>query len=320
MNSYSSSTNLGHEHHSLEKLVLAVIVIYKRTARQALAWDTLNMWLAKPSVTHLALHHVLVYDNSPKEALPDLTGMPGFTYLHDAANGGTRAAFMQAAALARQQGCQWVLLLDHDTRLPVTLLEVMERAIRQSPATPAAVVPRVNHGEQPISPALISDFGIIRAIPLDRSPPHGRRVTAVASGSLLNLAALEALGPIPTRLWLDGVDHWIFTGLHSRCGTVRVAEATLQHDLSVLNLSAMPTWRLLSVLASERALLEVLPWTARLTYPYRLIRHLQRISRANRAAGRIAWQWALGCLDDAAERPPQEQQLLSAASLNGDQP
>jgi glycosyltransferase involved in cell wall biosynthesis len=306
MTPHSPSTTAAPSHRAPAQGVLAVVVIYGRTARQALAWETLCAWLANPAAAGLALRHVLVYDNSPQPTSSELASTPRLTYRHDAGNGGTRAAFMQAAALARQQGCQWLLLLDHDTRLPGTLLDAMARAIRQAPETPAAVVPRVRHGAQPISPALISDLGVIRALPLEAAPPPGSRVTAVASGSLLNVAAFEALGPIPAHLWLDGVDHWIFAGLHARRGAVRMADATLQHELSVVDVGAMPAWRLLSVLASERALLEVLPWTARLAYPYRLLRHLQRISRANPAAGRLARQWALGRLAAAAARPPRQ--------------
>jgi len=128
MTPHSPPTTAAPAHRVLAQGVLAVVVIYGRTAHQALAWETLNAWLAEPAAAGLALHHVLVYDNSPQPASPELAGTPGFTYRHDAGNGGTRAAFMQAAALARQQGCQWLLLLDHDTRLPASLLDAMARA------------------------------------------------------------------------------------------------------------------------------------------------------------------------------------------------
>lgn len=289
--------------------VLAVVVIYGRAAHQTLAWETLNAWLAEASDAGLALRHILVYDNSPTATSPSVAAPKGLTYQHDAENGGTRAACMHAVALARQKNCQWLLLLDQDTHLPINLKDAMTAAVREARGTPAAVVPRVWHGHQPISPATISMLGTIRPLPQDSLPPHGSRVTAIASGSLLNISYLEAMGPIPERLWLDGVDHWIFSGIYTRGGSVCLVEVPLQHNLSIVDIGSMPAWRLLSVLASERLLLDVLPWTARVAYPYRLLRHLLRISRDNRAAGRLAWQWALGRLDASHTRPPRDTRL-----------
>jgi GT2 family glycosyltransferase len=297
--------------------VLAVVVTYGRKAHDSPAWDTLRAWLSKPTSSGLALRHVLVYDNSLQSMSPELSGTPHFTYQHDASNGGTRMAFIQAALLAHEHSCKWLLLLDQDTYLPHILLDAMTQALEQAPETAGAIVPRVLHGEHAVSPAVISNLGIVRPLPLAASPPPGRLLTAVASGCLLNVGAFKALGPIPTHLWLDGVDHWIFASLHAQQRAVHVADVMLQHELSVVDLAAMPVWRVLSVLASERALLGVLPWTARLTYPYRLLRHLERIRRFNPVAGRVAWQWALGRLDSTAARPPRRTLPLARCHEDG---
>lgn len=222
------------------------------------------------------------------------------SYRHDPTNGGTRAGFITAAALARQLGHLWLLLLDQDTTLPANFLEKAAMASDTDP-TAAALVPRVCHGDVPVSPGVIADTGIVRPLPLHAEPPAHARLTAIASGTLLSVSAFDEIGPPPEQLWLDGVDHWIFTRLHNLGRHVRVLDCTLAHDLSVVKLSAMPVWRILNMLESERLLMRELPLLARVVRPYRLFRFLQRLRREHPVAAHGMQRWLV--TGKAPERP-----------------
>ncbi|MBO9688663.1 MAG: glycosyltransferase [Mitsuaria chitosanitabida] len=295
--------------------MLAVVVLYRRAPAQAAAWPELSRWLDQPSKAgDLKLRAVLFHDNSPA---PDPTSAEAVGnapdarvhYRHDPANGGTRAAFIGAAERARALGCDWLLLLDQDTSLPPRLMDAASTALAATPGV-AALVPRVLHGETPISPAVIADTGIIRPLPLERTPRAGARLTAIASGTLLRVEALEALGPLPERLWLDGVDHWIFTRLHRLGRPVRIVACTLKHDLSAVSLSSMPTWRVVSMLESERLLLREWPWIARLARPYRLSRFLMRLRREHPDAFRAALRWLV-----TGRQPPRPGEVAPPPAL-----
>jgi GT2 family glycosyltransferase len=284
--------------------VLAVVVLYRRAPHESGAWPTLMHWLEAPERSGLCMRHVLFHDNSPTPSEPRaLSTHPQTTYHHDPANGGTRGAFLQAAAVAEQLGCEWLLLLDQDTLLPHALLSAASTSLTDARQA-AALLPRVLHQQTPVSPAVIGNTGIVRPLPLSELPPAGVRVTAIASGTLLRTNALRELGDIPPSLWLDGLDHWIFTRLHQRHRSVHLIDCTLQHDLSVADVGSMPPWRVVNMLQSERELLRELPLLARLIYPYRLARYLSRLRREHPDAARAAWRWLVTGQMPARPAPP----------------
>jgi GT2 family glycosyltransferase len=299
-----------------EGSVLAIVVLFRRAPTEAAAWPVLSAWLSEPPASaSFSLTHVVFHDNSPEPAeLPEaLRSDPRLSYRHDPTNGGTRAGFLTAAELAQQLGYQWLLLLDQDTVLPAGFLEKAAIAGATDP-TVAALVPRVCHGDLPVSPGVIADTGIVRPLPLHAEPPAHARLTAIASGTLLRASAFSEMGRPPAPLWLDGVDHWIFTRLHSLRQPVRVIDCTLSHDLSVVDLGAMPVWRIINMLESERLLLREWPLLARIVRPYRLFRFHQRLQQEHPNAARAMQRWLL--TGKVPERPQHRAQgALSTSSI-----
>jgi hypothetical protein len=272
-------------------VVLAVVVVYGRRLEEVESWRWVKQCLMRTDQIGLGLRHVLIYDNSPTPLAEPESPAMGLTYCHDPSNGGTAAAFARGAGLAREKGCAWMLWIDQDTLLPSGYLMAARNAMSAAEVPPAALVPRVVSAGVQVSPAVISDLGFITLLTRGSSPVAGARVTAVASGCLVNTSAFASLGPVPDRLWLDGVDHWVFCMLHRKGLHVAMVDCELQHHLSVSNLGAMPAWRVVSVLDSELCLLAVLPMAARLAYPYRLLRYLMRIADSNPVAARAAGRW-----------------------------
>lgn len=285
--------------------VLTVIVLFGRTKEQAAAWDAVAAMLDQGSEKReLELTHILVYDNTPIPLSSTLASNK-LTYVHDASNGGTAAAFRTASFLAESQGCTWILFLDQDTNIPADLLDVYGESIKNGANVPAAVLPKVFNGTIPVSPATTSRLGIIRPLTAKQyAKPESRRLTAIASGALIHTSAASILRNIPSALWLDGVDHWIFLTLQRVGLNITISKAEILHHLSCTDYSNSPEWRVKSQIKSEVLLLTgFFPKISFVLYFYRLIRLIQRLSQENPKAARSTIAWLLRGLPECECRP-----------------
>lgn len=270
--------------------VLAVLVVYERRLDQAVAWPTLQRMLTRADSAMgdgLVLAHVLVYDNSAFPLAQPLGFVSDCTYLHDPCNGGTAAAYRLAARLGTSLGATWLLLLDHDTDIPPTILQTASAALtRSAPIRPAALLPWVLHGDKVVSPARITAFGTVVPLSPNSAVRAEWRLTGIASGSLLRVREFDELDRMPLGLWLDYVDHWIFARLAQRGAPVALIDCALQHDLSVTHIDRLGESRLDGLLAAESTFVASLPWLPRAVHPWRLFARALRVARAR---PRHAW-------------------------------
>ena len=275
-------------HKSADNRVLAVVVLYRRAPSKVDAWPVLCQILAEAdAATEFGLKHCLLYDNSPEAAADaEITALPpGVRYHSDPGNGGTLAAYGAALQLARELDCGWLLLMDQDTALPLNYLAQAAHARNAAgQPIPAALLPGLSHGDHPVSPAVITANGSVRA---GRKGDEGI-VTALSSGLIVQVAALEQVLPAPAVFWLDYLDHWIFLGFHRLALRTARIEVMLEHELSVQTPAQLSSQRLASILAAERRFYHELGWRARLMRPLRLIRRALAQLRSNpRNAGLI---------------------------------
>jgi hypothetical protein len=278
--------------------LLTVIVVFERDLDEVLAWPFLRSRLITDSDGGdaaegcvLLLDHVLIYDNSSQPRAKPTEHLAGCIYVHDAGNGGTAAAYDCACAIARETGIDWLLLLDQDTSLPCGFLESASAALARSSFRACALVPWVFHGTSVVSPAHVTDAGTIVPLQYETPPLVTHDLTAISSGSLIHVLTLAAQMPLPSGLWLDYVDHWIFLQLRT-CGLpVVVFDASLQHDLSVCTVESLNLSRLTSILNGEAFFLAMLGSKARLVYPFRLVARVIRYAllRPELAMHVLAW-------------------------------
>jgi hypothetical protein len=265
--------------------VYAVVVIYRRAWGDAAAMPLLRDWRdADVSDMHTpALRQLLVWDNSPEPVGPPPDDRERFEYMSDRDNGGTRAAYTEACRRAASLGVPWVLLLDQDTLPPEGFAAAVGRAIADpSNASAAALVPRVQHDGRLVSPAVILPSGRVVPRHLGAAGGGGADVpTAIASGTLIRTADLQALMPIPPEFWLDFLDHWVFRELHRRGRPIAGIDCDIAHHLSVKDPASMSELRFRNVLRAERQFMADLPTAARWAYRLRLgLRALRLAPRA----------------------------------------
>lgn len=239
--------------------VLAVIVLYNKSFKDVPCALRLMQWLAAPIVAsaRLNLVHCLIYDNSPVPQPLDCGGHGRIDLFHDASNGGTRAAYLYALKIARENGYPWILLLDHDTDIPQDFFLDAERALVHSKTTPiCAIVPRVFDGLTPISPSKITPYGHVYDLQDESAIRHSSDgVTAIASASIIQTDSLAALLPIPEVFSLDYLDHWLFREMQNGGEIIAVSSARVEHSLSVQSMRSMGIDRYRSILAAELAFL-----------------------------------------------------------------
>jgi hypothetical protein len=276
-----------------ENGVIAVLVIYERDLQEAKAWPQLCAMLTSGAGGGLKLRHVLVYDNSTRSQ-PEPPSSSWCSYVHDPKNGGTAAAYARGARLAHELGLGWLLLLDHDTLLPGDFMERASAAVLAASERPGALLPWVVHGQRTISPAKITWTGSVRPLSVQRGKSFPFPLSGIASASLVDSAALQALGPLPTALWLDYVDHWIFTQLSELGRKVVLFDAIVQHDLSICDPSGISRARLHSILDGEALFIRSQPWIARAIYPLRIALRLVRSCRSHPRGALDLLAWIFG--------------------------
>ena len=144
-----------------------------------------------------------------------------------------------------------------------------------------------------MSPARIDASGRVRPAPLPSDGTAiGGQPTAIASGALLRVEALRAIGPAPSVFWLDYLDHWMFRRLQQRGGALVPIDCELRHALSVASSDPPSVARYENVLRAERAFVGHPPVSDEFAYRARLLgRALRWLPRAP-ALARLAWRAA----------------------------
>ena len=173
--------------------VCAVIVTYRPEAEFAGYLEAIRS----------QFHPVIVVDNgSAGAALDMLRGLAGadVVLLEQGRNTGLGAALNTGVREARARGFRWAVLFDQDTLPTGDLAACFAGILADHPeAENIAVIGSrfQDRNRPPAAPECTKDGGPLW---IDK-----RRV--ITSGSLLSLAAFEALGPFREDLFIDSIDH-----------------------------------------------------------------------------------------------------------------
>jgi GT2 family glycosyltransferase len=270
--------------------------VYGRGLDDVLAWPFLRQELINSNArgratTQLSLVEVLIYDNSPQPQAKPCDELSNCTYVHNPNNGGTASAYVFACNYAAERGIEWLLLLDHDTLLPVGFFDAATAALTDCLNQPCALVPWIKHDAHIISPARVTKFGTIAPLSNKSLTSSVERLTAIASGAVLFVPLLASAMPMPEKLWLDYVDHWLFLRLQNDGSAVVIFDACVKHDLSICDLGSLSEQRLIGILEGEAAFIQLLGFIARIFYPFRLVVRLIRYTRKQPrlAFGMLKW-------------------------------
>ncbi|WP_206447306.1 glycosyltransferase family 2 protein [Agrococcus sp. KRD186] len=149
-------------------------------------------------------------------------------------NIGLGAAYNRAAAIARERGARYVMLLDQDSLLePGCVAALLRHADQRAARRPlGAVGPTFVDGRSGERAPFVR-FGF----PLNKKfhAPAGGDVDVdflISSGSLIPLTALEVAGGFDAGLFIDSVDmEWCFRAKAAGLQLVGVADARMLHTI-----------------------------------------------------------------------------------------
>jgi GT2 family glycosyltransferase len=230
--------------------VTMVIVLYKLKCEESKTFTTLeNNFLLKNEGANDV--EIILYDNSPdkQEFHPEKYAGTAIRYVHDQRNLGIVTAYNYAFTAAKQNGSEWLLLLDHDTDVTAEYLETV-RHLDEKDKSIAAIVPKVNYENQMISPVYSHSLrplqGDMPAAGLQEKP-----VMAINSGALVRVSFLNEIGGFNEEFPLDYLDHWLFHEVYAKGYKVRLLNVALEHELSVMDYNRVSFTRYKSILESE---------------------------------------------------------------------
>ena len=178
---------------------------------------------------------IVVYDNSKVRGVDPDEETRLLAYKHDPDNSGLAAAFNWGLNLAQQHGFSWLLLLDQDTRLPVTFVPTLMKAVLQysTNETVAAIVPFATDNGVSISPKRVR-VGHRTSLtgPIPKIADY--EVTAINSGAAVRVSFVTMIGGFNPTYRLDCLDHWFFRQVYAKRKEGRaLSNETLEHNLSV---------------------------------------------------------------------------------------
>lgn len=230
--------------------ITTVIVLYKQTIEQCKTVETLTTALLVQQNSGIEIE-IILYDNSPKQQEFDSVVYPGLaiTYVHDQRNLGINTAYNYAFNIAKKNGSDWLLLLDHDTEVTEEYVKQFEQ-LESFDNSIAAVVPIIHYENTMISPV---QSNALRPL-LAEKPVAGLQSTpimAINSGALIRVPFLIEVGGFNERFPLDYLDHWLFHEIYAKGYKVYLLNTVLEHELSVMDYSRISLQRYQSILESE---------------------------------------------------------------------
>lgn len=268
---------------------MAIIVVYNRNIELIKPWKILRNHLLNEN----HLNHIILYDNSPKPLAKPTEDIKNVTYINNKLNGGTVSAYKYALERASELEIDWLLLLDHDTEIDDNFINhSMDNYINIKNGV-AAFLPWVFHKKATISPAIVNFLGTIKPIIFGQYLDAKKHITAISSGAILHVPSVNKILPIPDGLWLDYFDHWLFAKLHSKGYTVIITDHSIQHDLSIMDLSLVNRDRYISILNGEREFIKSLGLLPRFIHPIRILGRITKISIINFNLSKETLKWLL---------------------------
>ena len=177
--------------------ILPVIVLYNQNLFESKSYIS----LLKDSDLNF-----VVYDNSPVQMHDPLVFGDKIKYISDKGNGGVSGAYNYAAAFAKKNDFNWLLLLDQDTIFPEESLERYILACRQNPDIMLfAPVLKLSDGRllSPVKSFLRHSYAVKltggKRYPLSKIVP-------VNSGILINTGAFLSAWGYDEKVFLDLAD------------------------------------------------------------------------------------------------------------------
>ncbi len=193
-----------------------------------------NLLQSKTYLSFLRQNHacnLFVYDNSPES---QMINRPNAIYVHDPDNSGLSVAYNTAAKYAKENGFEWMLLLDQDTDFTNITIDDYIINIENEPDI-KLFAPRVKCGCHYMSPIIfrhkmgfLQDKSLSGVILL-------KDYSIINSGMCVNVEALFKCGGYKDEVFLDYSDHQFVERLKKMFPTAYIIDKDILQSFSAIS-------------------------------------------------------------------------------------
>jgi len=192
---------------SINSRILFVLVIYKQTYTDTIAYKALSRNFQNPDRCQNLKLGVYIYDNSPSadiDSQPTISNI-AMVYHHDPTNSGVSKAYNSGYRYAEENGYDWLILLDQDTAIADDGLSIYVESIHKYPDA-LIHAPILKSDKAIISP---SKYKFRRGFPLKSVEPgvkDFKSMVPLNSGMCINVKIFKDIAQYNERIRLDFSD------------------------------------------------------------------------------------------------------------------
>lgn len=212
--------------------ILVVFVLYKENFFECASYKTFSLEALG------GVNKIYIYDNSPEaHGYDDLSKIKdlGFEYIHDHENPGVSQAYNIAAAYAKKNGYNWLLILDQDTSYKTSSLCKYREAIAsvQDDEFVAVISPLLTDSNGKINSPAKNYYG--RYFPVGGKFNGGffdiQKYSCMNSGLLIKTTCFEEVKGYDSSLFYFS-DHDFFYRLGLLSKRMYVSQVVASHEAS----------------------------------------------------------------------------------------
>lgn len=218
----------------LPKIAFA-IVVFRETYYETFAFKTLIEAIL--NVNEAKVYCIYIYDNTdfvdwkvpkPKNSISNLN----IRYFHNPKNPGISVAYNAMASSAIEDGMNWIVFMDQDTRLPKDALSYYNSSARHRPEI-LVKAPSIEVDGKQFSP---SGFRMMKAYPLKKPLTSGihplNKLTIINSCLMVNLSFFTGINGYNERLRLDFTDTEFIERVKRKCSHFELLPFRCGHGFS----------------------------------------------------------------------------------------
>ncbi len=273
----------------MKQSIQIIIVLYKMRLENSLSYKTLMENIGNVQMDY----HLLIYNNSPEIIVEQSSKYEIYTPENNTMLAG---AYNFALTRARANSCEWLLLLDQDTKLTKHYFECLQKEFDSLQISEnnkiAAFVPFIKaENGYIIDPYHYNPiWGCWYNLKKVKAGLHKECIIAINSCALINCSAIERIGGFPSEYPLDSLDSSYFYRFYKNGYLVVVLDTHLEHDMSIMDYRKnMTHQRYASIIESENKFAHELGCLAVIAFKSRLfLRAIKCIFVSNRR--KYAWQ------------------------------
>lgn len=209
--------------------ILPVIVIYNSfiSASESAAYNYLLKEYEKGAVDN-----IFIYDNSTEPRFLEQNRLTKFIYASCNGNKGLSYAYNRAAEYARDNGYDWLLLLDQDTIIPENLLSAYRKSVKENPDINLFMPKVVTTSGTPLSPALMRHYIPVKGFEIPDGIINPSGYSIINSGLLVNVDAFFLTGGYNEDVIVDFSDFQFIERFSSVFDKACVVDATCLQSFS----------------------------------------------------------------------------------------